>query len=226
MLTSSFLVDSASKAEMKLPFYRLFPVLTAFWGLLTAPLFMAAQEPAGPDSGFLSDNQASSSYVIAPLDYLRITLYVADEMQFTSDLRVSQNGSITVPHLGTVNVSGKTIEGMRELLYEPYNTDYYVNPHIDITVLAYSERSVTVIGKVNRQGMVPFPSEKGLSLLEAIAMAGGWSNDRLADKKNITITRTNEGGEKFVIEVDARSLTTEDYPLREGDLVNVPERVW
>ena len=85
---------------------------------------------------------------------------------------------------------------------------------------------MTVIGKANRQGLIPFPSEKGMTLLEAIAAAGGWSNDRLSDKRNVTITRTTEQGEKTVIEVDARNLTTQDYPLQEGDLVNVPERIW
>ena len=168
----------------------------------------------------------SSSYVISALDYLRISLFVADEIQFTTEFRISQDGKVTLPHLGSVVIGGKSIEEARASLFEPYNRDFYVNPHIDITVLQYSERSVTVIGKVNRQGMVPFPSEKGLTLLEAIAAAGGWSNDRLADKKSVTVTRSNEEGEKFVIEVDARKLTTKDHPLQEGDLINVPERIW
>jgi len=169
---------------------------------------------------------ASSSYVISALDYLRVTLYVADEAQFSTELRVSQSGTVSLPHLGTVTVIGKSIDEVRDALYEPYNRDYYVNPHIDIVVLSYSERSVTVIGKVNRQGLIPFPSEQGMTLLEAIAAAGGWSNDRLADKRNVTITTTDENGDKIVIEVDARNLTTRDYPLKEGDLVNVPERIW
>lgn len=180
----------------------------------------------GADGGAGSMSRASSSYVISPLDYLRVSLYVADEPQFASELRVSQNGTVNVPHLGTVEIAGKSIDEARDMLYEPYNRDYYVNPHIDITVLAYSERSVTVIGKVNRQGLIPFPSEKGLTLLEAIAAAGGWSADRLADKRKVTITRTNEDGQRSVIEVDARSLSTQDYPLQEGDLINVPERMF
>ena len=85
---------------------------------------------------------------------------------------------------------------------------------------------MTVVGKVNRQGVIPFPSEKGLTLMEAIAAAGGWSNDRLADKGKVTITRTNGSGEKTVVTIDARELTGNDYPLQEGDLINVPERIW
>ncbi|MEX0323935.1 MAG: polysaccharide biosynthesis/export family protein [Puniceicoccaceae bacterium] len=183
-----------------------------------------AQE-AGGNAG-AAPTGPSSSYQVASLDYLKISLFVADELQFSTELRVGQNGSISVPHLGALEISGKSIEEVREALYEPYNRDYYVNPHIEITVLAYSERTVTVIGKVNRQGMVPFPSEKGLTLLEAIAAAGGWSNDRLADKRKVTITRTEANGEKTVIEVDARELTTKDYPLEEGDLINIPERIF
>lgn len=170
--------------------------------------------------------QLSGSYMVSPLDYLRIALYVADDLQFETEVRVSQSGKITVPHLGTVDVAGKSIEEMRSELYEPYNAAFYVEPHIDVVVLSYAERSVTVIGKVNRQGLVPFPSEEQLTLLQAIALAGGWSADRLADKRNVTITRTDDSGERFTIEVDARDISTQDHPLKEGDLIRVPERLW
>jgi len=170
--------------------------------------------------------QVSGSYVISPLDYLRVALFVADEaipQEFAPGPALEQR---LAGWLGTVQVAGKSIEEMRDDLYAPYNRDYYVNPHIDVVVLGYSERSVTVIGKVNRQGLIPFPSEEGLTLLQAIALAGGWSADRLSDKRNVTITRTDEDGERFVIQVDARNITSSEYPLREGDLINVPERIW
>lgn len=209
-------------------FFDMKPVFATFlWLLLVSPLALLAQDPpAGESDGTAPSTKVSGSYVISPLDYLKVSLYVADEIQFSTDVRVSQSGDITLPHLGTIDVAGSSIEEMRDALYEPYNQDYYVNPHIDVTVLQYAERSVTVIGKVNRQGMVPFPSEQGMSLLEAIAQAGGWSGDRLADKRNVTITRTDENGEKYIIEVDARNITARDYPLKEGDLINVPERLW
>lgn len=194
-----------------------------------APLLTLKGQLEGPaaapgEEGALG--QLSGSYMVSPLDYLRIALYVADELQFETEVRVSQSGKITVPHLGTVDVAGQSIEEMRDDLYEPYNASYYVEPHIDVVVLSYAERSVTVIGKVNRQGLVPFPSEEELTLLQAIALAGGWSADRLADKRNVTITRTDASGERFTLEVDARNISTQDHPLKEGDLIRVPERLW
>ncbi len=208
---------------MKRPFLEFFLPGVLF---MLACAGMSAQTGGSESQAGGGSIAASDSYVISPLDYLRVSLFVADEVQFSTEMRVSQSGTITVPHLGSVHVAGKSIDEARQALWVPFDKDYYVNPHIDIIVLQYSERSVTVIGKVNRQGQVPFPSEKGLTLLEAIAFAGGWSNDRLADKGSVTITRTDPSGEKTVIEVDARKLTTQDYPLQEGDLINVPERIW
>lgn len=208
-------------------YFSILPFLAALGFLLMGWVWVPAQDGDGfPGGSGLNENEVSGTYVISPLDYLRVALYVADELQFQTEVRVSQNGSITVPHLGMVEVAGLPIEKMRERIYEPYDRDYYVNPHIEVVVLSYAERSVTVIGKVNRQGMVPFPSEKGLTLLEAIALAGGWSADRLSDKRNVTITRLDENGERFVIAVDARNITSRDHPLQEGDLINIPERLW
>jgi polysaccharide biosynthesis/export protein len=211
----------------RLPMFRTFCL--SLVGLLSAASLLV---PSAFSQSSASGGQApqlplgSSSYRISPLDVIRVTLFVADKQQFQQDARVSQSGEITLPYLNNQRVGGLTVEEARELLFVPYNRDYYVNPHIDIVVMSYAERVVTVIGKVNRQGPVPFPTEEGLFLLEAIARAGGWSNDRLADMRNVTITRTNETGEKFTIQVDARNITARDHPLQTGDLINVPERIW
>jgi len=208
---------------MKLsPVFRLILLILT----LALPGVLFAQDSSDASGSGAVGDQVSGSYVISPLDYLRIALYVADSQQFETEVRVSQSGTVTVPHLGTIRIEGKSIEEVRDDLYEPYNRDYYVNPHVEVIVLSYAERSVTVMGKVNRQGLIPFPSEQGLTLLEAIALAGGWSADRLADKRNVSIIRRNDAGEKFNIEVDARNLTNNDYPLQEGDVINVPERIW
>ncbi len=205
---------------------RLYSSLLIFVLGVSQPLF-SQSEGGSAESGPMAGLQpASSSYRISPLDVVRVTLYVADEVQFQTEARVSQEGSISLPYLNNVEVAGMTVDEVREHIYEPYNRDYYVEPHLDIVVLSYSVRTVTVIGKVNRQGAVPFPAEEKLHLLEAIAHAGGWSNDRLADIRNVTIARTDENGERYVIQVDARNITARDHPLKDGDLINVPERMW
>ena len=49
-----------------------------------------------------------------------------------------------------------------------------------IVVKEYSKRTVDVQGQVGNPGAIEFPQEKGLSLLQAVTRAGGFT--RLADK--------------------------------------------
>ncbi|MDP0500881.1 MAG: polysaccharide biosynthesis/export family protein [Verrucomicrobiota bacterium JB022] len=176
----------------------------------------------GDRGGFV----VSSNYKIKPLDEVTIRLYVADDLQFASQVRVGGDGKISLPYLAPISVEDMTIDEIREALFEPYNKDYYVNPQIDVKVVSYASRVVTVIGKVNSQRKVPFPSEEPLYLIEAIAAAGGWSSDRMARKDNVHIYRKDANGNTTQIVVDATNLTARDYPLQDGDLVEVKERLW
>ena len=168
----------------------------------------------------------SSSYVVSPLDTVRLSLYVADQLQFTVENRISGDGSIIVPHLGNLTVGGMTLDDARKHLYTLYDRDYYVNPHIELVVLAYNPRFVTVIGQVNEQGQVPFPSEQPMYLIEAIARAGGWVSNDMANKRRVTIVREDESGETLEIEIDATDLGARDVPLADGDTIIVPRRIW
>ncbi|KAF0095376.1 MAG: polysaccharide export outer membrane protein [Puniceicoccaceae bacterium 5H] len=183
-------------------------------------------DTGGGNSGQSGGFVVSSTYKIKPLDELTVRLFVADDLQFAHQVRVGGDGTVSLPYLGQVDVEGMTIDEIRQHIYKPYNEDYYVNPQIDLKVVSYASRVVTVIGKVNRQGKVPFPSEEPMYLIEAIAQAGGWSNDRMADQKNVTIYRKDDNGNTTEIVVDARQLTARDYPLKDGDVVEVPEKVW
>lgn len=169
---------------------------------------------------------ASGSYTIRPLDVVRVTLYVADEQQFTTEVRVSSSGTVSLPYLDQVTLAGLTVEEARRFVYEPYNRDYYVEPHIDLVVLTSAARTVTVMGQVNAQGQVFLPSEQPLSLLQAIAAAGGFRSNDLADKRRVRITRIGNDGEEEVITVNADDISATDVPLQENDLIFVPRRMW
>ncbi len=169
---------------------------------------------------------ASGSYTIRPLDVVRVTLYVADDQQFSTEVRVSSSGTVSLPYLDQVTLAGLTVEEARRFVYEPYNRDYYVEPHIDLVVLTSAARTVTVMGQVNAQGQVFLPSEQPLSLLQAIAAAGGFRSNDLADKRRVRITRIGTDGQEEVITVNADDISATDMPLQENDLIFVPRRMW
>ncbi len=169
---------------------------------------------------------ASGSYVIRPLDVVRVQLFVADDQQFSTEVRVSADGTVSLPYLDSIMIGGMTVADARRYIYEPYNRDYYVEPHIDFAVLTSASRTVTVMGQVNGQGQVFLPSEQPLSLLQAIAAAGGFRSNDLADKRRVRITRIGTDGKEEIFTVNADDITAEDIPLQENDLVFVPRRMW
>lgn len=111
------------------------------------------------------------------------------------------------------------------MIRQLYDKDYLVNPQVTVTVLRYAERTVNVIGAVNSPQAVSFPIEQGLTLLEAITRAGGFS--RIANQKDVRITRTDEQGNSKTFSVNAMRLidsrSNNLWSLQVGDVVFVPE---
>jgi polysaccharide export outer membrane protein len=168
----------------------------------------------------------NADYVIQPLDVIRIQIY--QEPDLGRELKVSQDGTVLMPFIGTVEVKNKTVRQAQELIRTLYDADYLVNPQVNITVLEYSQRRVEIFGSVGNPGIIVFPKEEGLTLTAAISLAGSFT--RLANKKGITIRRTLPDGKIETIgPINGDELTKGDaantYPLQPGDVITVPERV-
>lgn len=189
---------------------------------LAGSLPLTAQSEQGGNSGGDGGVQASESYVITELDYLRMR--IIGEESVASEVRVSGDGTVSFPYIGTVRVAGNTVQQARQKIFDLYNADYFVEPQIELTVISYRQRRVLVQGMVNRQGFVVFPPEEKMTLLGAIALAGGWSQNRLADPSRVTLTRILEDNTKEEKQYDATKLTSQDVPLQDGDTITVPER--
>lgn len=204
-------------------FIRILVALTLLGGACLSNAQNAAQRsPAGAGGISALGSEASSSYVIQPLDYLRFR--VIGEPETLVEVRVSAEGSVSLPYVGTVGLDGLTVSEAQRRVFDLYNGDYYVNPQIDLTIIAYSGRAVEVLGHVGKQGSVGFPSEKPLYLLEAISRAGGFLE--LGNRKAVEIRRVRDGKDAETIVVDTTSISPRDFPLRDGDIINVPRRVW
>lgn len=204
-----------------MPSRRFFALVVAFSGLFAIRL---AADEAKPDSG---PAPTSTDYVLQPSDLLRVMVFQEPDLQ--REVRITQENTITLPLIGTLDVRDRTVRQTEELIRELYDKDYLVNPQINITVLEYSQRTVQVVGAVNQPGAVVFPPEQKMGLVEAIARAGGQS--RIADLKRVRLTRTDENGktENFTINVDDMikgiGNSSDQWLLRKGDTVFVPERI-
>lgn len=168
---------------------------------------------------------AQSSYVLCASDVVQVKVYQEDDLE--SKLRISRDGTTTFPLIGVINLGGKTVEQAAALIRDELAKDYLVNPQVTVTVLEYAKRRFTVLGQVQKPGSYEIPNEESVSLLEAIAMGGGYT--RLANRANILVTRT-VAGRKTALTLDvnhaAHDPNTPAFVIQPDDIITVSERIF
>jgi protein involved in polysaccharide export with SLBB domain len=88
-----------------------------------------------------------------------------------------------------VNVGGLNLDAATTRIRGLYADKYLVNPRVSITVSAYGEQWVTVLGAVKTADTFPVPASGSIDLTSAVALAGGLSED--ADDRSISVIRSS-----------------------------------
>ncbi len=163
-------------------------------------------------------------YHIQPEDLLDVAVYEEPDLA-VKGARVTSAGEIMFPLLGRVVVAGLTVDQVQEKLIKMLAEDYLVNPQVQVSIQTYHAGYIFVTGAVSKPGSYPIPTERRTTLMEAIAMAGGFS-DR-ASSNSTRIVRL-EGGEKRTITVRANDIVkrgdkNQDVTVYPNDIVFVPE---
>jgi polysaccharide export outer membrane protein len=163
----------------------------------------------------------TSQYKLQPLDILNITVH--DQPDLTTKTRVGADGFISFPLVGNVKAGGLTVEELENSLKASLEKSYLVSAQVLVFIEEYHPRQVSVVGQVTKPGKFNMPPEKNLTLLEAIAMAQGFTKD--AYPKAIRINRV-ENGKETTLQVNANDIMSKgkkDILLEPGDVVVVPE---
>lgn len=111
----------------------------------------------------------AAAYEIGPRDVLDIRVY--DEPDLSKEAVVAGDGTVTVPLLGSVAVSGLTTEQAEMLLRRRLGEKYLVNPQVFVSVKEYNARRVVVLGSVKNPG--PYALTGETRLVDLISRAGG-----------------------------------------------------
>jgi protein involved in polysaccharide export with SLBB domain len=150
---------------------------------------------------------------------------VYGEEALSQTFRVASDGSIDFPLLGTLVVVGLTPSEVSHQLETGLREQQYLkNPQVSIFVKEYKSKKVSVLGQVKKPGTLQY--EDGMSIVEAIAAAGGFNS--MARKNDTTVSRVI-GGEKRRFHIPVKSIgegRAANFILQPGDIVFVPERVF
>lgn len=162
-------------------------------------------------------------------DRLLVKIFPEDPYIRGGDMVVSSEGDITLPLLGKIKVEGLTaVETEREIV-KRLAQDYLVNPVVVIEVtqnVHVQQRSLSILGQVQKPGTYQLPQEKVLTLLELVSMAGGFTD--VANVKKIKVIR-KEGGKVQVIRANAEAIisgSAPDVELKEQDVIHVGESLF
>ena len=205
------------------------PALMSFIAILLA---LAPVKAAGPSVDSADSTAAPTAsgekaglYRLAPNDVVQIKVYLEDDLE--TKARIGQDGTISFPLIGVVPIGGKSIGEAGALIRERLAKRFLVNPQVTLMVAEYSKRRFTVLGQVQKPGSFEIPSEEAVTLLQAIAMAGGYT--RLADKAHVQVTRLANGRTTTTATVDTRHEADRGllvYQVEPDDTVTVPERIF
>jgi protein involved in polysaccharide export with SLBB domain len=170
---------------------------------------------------------APTGYVLQPNDQVAVEVFGEDDLRTNG--RLNAEGNLSLPLLGSIRLSGLTLTQAASRVTELYGRDYLVNPKVNVMLVGYAKRRFTVLGQVNRPGSYEMPegSPAGVDLLEAIAMAGGYT--RIAAPERISVRRQSGSGSDQIIKVDAKRLAKKaggNFVVRPGDTVTVAESIF
>jgi polysaccharide biosynthesis/export protein len=150
-------------------------------------------------------------YTVASGDRLRIIVFGQDSL--SNAYSVDGVGRISMPLIGSVPVEGRTPRAIESEIAGRLRKGYLLDPQVSVEVEAF--RPFFVLGEVANAGQYPFV--EGMSARTAVAIAGGFS------------PRGYQGGVDITRVIDGEPVTGRvplDTPLRPGDTITVPERIF
>jgi len=203
----------------------LMPILAslALAGGLRAQDAVPAAPPIAGQATQAMEAGTVANYRLSPNDLIYVKVFQEDDLNST--LRISEDGTIIFPLIGSVKIGGQTVDMATGTIRDLLNARFLVNPQVTVTVLGYANRHITVLGQVQKPGDYNLRDQSSISLLQAVGMAGGFT--RLANSANIIVKRS-VGGEEKILHLNGKTMASDansdPFVVVPGDTITVTER--
>ncbi len=184
-------------------------------------LMMAALFGAWIPASFAQTGQEAfiREYKIGPKDLLEIKVVELPELNLA--VRVSEDGSITLPLIGRVELGGMTKDAAERKIAALLAEKYVNNPQVSVFIKEYQSNRVALIGAVKTPGM--YEMIGSMNLLELISKAGGFTDNTGND---LYVTREGKDGSQIKLTINLDDLIINgnqnlNIPLQPRDIVTV-----
>jgi polysaccharide export outer membrane protein len=169
----------------------------------------------------VAQETAGNNYRLASGDAIRVIVFQNPDM--TLETRVSEDGTISYPLVGSIAVGGLDIGSAEKKIAAALKTGGFLKqPQVNIELLRILGNKIAVLGQVNKPGSYPLETFN-TRVSQTLAEAGGLAQGG-ADQLILTGTRD---GKPFRKQIDIDALYKlnqgdQDVPVAGGDTIYVP----
>jgi polysaccharide export outer membrane protein len=184
---------------------------------------LSAQVPAAPSvSGQRSQAAtaavADTDYHVGAGDLLAISVLQVPDLK--TSVRVSQQGAISLPLLGVVQVAGLSAADIEQRLADLLRRTYVKDPQVSVQVAEMESHPVSVVGAVAEPGV--FQVRGPMKLLAVLSLARG-----VTEAAGDTVIVVPADASAKPVEVELKKLlesndSESNLTVRAGDVVKVP----
>jgi polysaccharide biosynthesis/export protein len=208
---------------------QIVPSLLVFFTLAPTAASHGAEAPSPPAAPATSASQPqipaakNPGYHIGPRDLIEIRVFETPE--FSGNRRVSEDGKVTLPPVGDVEVAGLTETEAAQKIKAVLEAKVLQRASVAVQVQEFRARPISVIGSVRQPGNLSFSGR--WTLLEALTAAGG-IGDGHGDVVFVLRRADNGLSDQVAVSIDdllVRADPRVNIPIYSGDLINVPGAV-
>jgi polysaccharide export outer membrane protein len=150
-------------------------------------------------------------YQLGSGDRLSVVFFGKHVGDLSGEYEIDGAGLIPMPLVGSIRIQGMTVAEAEAAIKAAYKPDYVKEPRISIQVLNY--RPFYIMGQVTSPGSYPYVN--GISVLEAVVIAGGFT--KRAKESKMQIIRGTDASR-------TKQEATPDTIILPGDVIEVPQR--
>jgi Periplasmic protein involved in polysaccharide export len=173
----------------------------------------------------LKEAQATTTdFFLGPEDVLEITVWRNQDLSRQTVVR--PDGMVSMPLIGDVQASGLTANQLAARIADRLK-EFKESPSVSVSVKEVNSYNIFVLGEVGKPGKYQLKSNT--SVLQAIAIAGGFSIYASKNKMQVVTTEVNGDGRPHEIRIPVRyndllngKGERGNFVLKSGDIVVVP----
>src|SRR5438105_6175031 len=164
--------------------------------------------------------QKADQHVLGAGDVIRINVFQNPDLSL--ETRISEQGQITYPLVGTLALGGLSVQGAEQRIAKALRDGKFVlNPQVNILLMQVRSAQVSILGQVTKPGRYPI-DQVGSKVSEMIAAAGG----PVPGASDIVTLSGTRNGRPVKLDIDLPAVlqagkTELDPVVQNGDILHV-----